>query len=1737
MSLKVLHAGDGYAYLTRQVATGDNVRTRGELMADYYTAHGAPAGQWWGRGAEGLGVSGEVTEAQMQAAYGEFLHPNVSNDELKKLIEQGVSVEDAIDSVRLGRKVNDFNKDIPFLAAVKAQTIEFIGAHARVPSPEERDEIEQIVARRMLAEADAEAARRAADGDYAGLVNGVPDDGFDSRVDLVGDLVAQLDGRDDALAGQTAGAGESSAILPMTDARVRHFIAEAKREARYPVAGFDMVFTPAKSVSVLWGIGDERTRKAIMRAHGEAVEQSLAWVEDNAVFSRTGAQGQEKVDCEGATVAKFVHFDNRAGDPNLHTHCAMLNRVKCADGIYRTIDSKVIHRAAVTASETYNTKLTELVSRYLGVEFTPVVKSRGGRPVWEVKGIPQELMTAMSRRDEVLARGRELIAEYRTTYGRTPPKHVQHRLMEQANLETRAAKGEARSLQEMVADWRGIADTTSPEFDCASVLNDVFTAAERYLPAPGEGATEDELDAYTAQEKLRRHDWDEQNLDEVAATVVATLSAERSTWTEFQIDSEIARQLTYYRFDTDEAKDLASAKIHTRCLSGHLIRVDADQILPGVDVDSDSPRLRRDNGESVFTAHATARFTSQAVLDDEQQITAASQLWIVNEHTTDELDTALAAVEAERGYALSADKREFVNHLLCSPAALAVGVGPAGTGKTTAMDVFARAWQADGHKVVGLAPSAVAAEVLGADTGVPTATIASFIHPGTDRTAKGIEVGAGDVILVDEAGMASTHDLAEVVRHAERVGAFVRLVGDPGQLASIETGGMLAELAASTNAPVLTEVNRFTHPGEADAGLRLRDGDTGVLDWYDKHGRISSGLREELPAQVFTAWWEAKTTGKTAVMIAGDRGTVDVLNDMARQRYLDLGVVTPDAGETKISGGHRAAVGDVIVTRCNNSQLRYGKNKAKRVKNGDLWRITEVGADGSLTVSTNTSGAAGTKRSGHTVILPAEYVAENVELGYASTVYRSQGITVDAAFTIPAVAMDRQGFYVAMTRGREANQVFVPDDQVPDVDSHLPQGQAMSARQYLTQIITRDGSAVTAHAALAAANEAMTTGAGFDVHTVATAYRELAEELAVQVVVAAAGDDTATAELLAADWQTRRLAVAVGRLDAAGADTDRILAEAISQAKARRDASEPDEDGNQESLAFLVRMILSDNEIVKHPAVGDLGFTIGVPMPVTRETTTRAGVVADEDLHDFVVSTYAVLAEHLSEVGDTAVAEIPEWTSAVGEPRGDNAEVDAAWSHAVRLIAAAGTTRPELLTAEGITELVAQTPEDMPVTDRVLRKAVVAVGAAQRRATAPESPLAGLPAGQLRGYITTADGKIDAIDGKIAAATGQRSAAAGYPRLQAARAEYDRVVDDAATITLFDQLEAEHRQAREVERAAEREVYAAKNSGVLGRKARMSAAQDRFEVARGARWRAQAEVDRLRGLLPPAERHEEIMASAGNRSGWARRFDQATMLDEKAIDAAQARIHRLVADRGLWRDRRTAAETLLESSAPATREQVKARLEQLRAELEAKHAAEAAEMVQQADDVPPVPEHIHAEDAEDTGPQERRRRGREFLNQLRAERAAQRREDAGTARKFGEVGVHTGITVSEHEPVSSAVPEKKQSNSVLAAWRAHRVDQRRENAVLAGESQSVMTTLRDVTVTVRSGKSMREADEVHSHQRADKGLASVVPGVFAHPLTLTPMPRPGATSDRGATVEGPANPAPEKRQAPDGPGL
>ena len=173
--------------------------------------------------------------------------------------------------------------------------------------------------------------------------------------------------------------------------------------------------------------------------------------------------------------------------------------------------------------------------------------------------------------------------------------------------------------------------------------------------------------------------------------------------------------------------------------------------------------------------------------------------------------------------------------------------------------------------------------------------------------------------------------------------------------------------------------------------------------------------------------------------------------------------IRPEDGEASISAGRVAAVGDTIVTRQNDGRLRYGHRGKHRVKNGDLWTVEHVHTDGGMTVAHTTSG--------YRVDLPGDYAAAHVEHGYASTVYRSQGVTVDEAFVLPTASMDRQGLYVALTRGRENNRAYVANDQVPDPDSHLEQLPSPSARSMLESIIARDGQPQSAHTALSHATQ------------------------------------------------------------------------------------------------------------------------------------------------------------------------------------------------------------------------------------------------------------------------------------------------------------------------------------------------------------------------------------------------------------------------------------------------------------------------------------------------------------------------------------------------------------------------------------------------------------------------------------------------------------------------------------------
>ena len=202
------------------------------------------------------------------------------------------------------------------------------------------------------------------------------------------------------VAGKVAGLREELGREPDEAAVQRLRVGELLVE-RQAVAGWDCVFTPVKSASVLWALAGQEVRWEVEQAHREAWENVLAAMESQVALTRVGTNGVAQVETRGLTAAAFVHRDSRCGDPNLHTHVVISNKVQGPDGRWRSLDSQALHRAAVAMSERYNTRFEDAMRRRLGVAFEPrTSRDEAGRkrPVREIVGVAPELVEAFSTR-------------------------------------------------------------------------------------------------------------------------------------------------------------------------------------------------------------------------------------------------------------------------------------------------------------------------------------------------------------------------------------------------------------------------------------------------------------------------------------------------------------------------------------------------------------------------------------------------------------------------------------------------------------------------------------------------------------------------------------------------------------------------------------------------------------------------------------------------------------------------------------------------------------------------------------------------------------------------------------------------------------------------------------------------------------------------------------------------------------------------------------------------------------------------------------------------------------------------------------------------------------------------------------------------------------------------------------------------------------------------------------------
>lgn len=1092
MGLHKLTAGDGYTYLTRQVAAADSTERGAASLAEYYSEKGESPGRWTGSGLaelETIGAGEQVSEAHMKALFGDGLHPEADTMYAEKFAAElaaGASTKNAeraaSAAIKLGRafKIDNGASDYR-VACAKAFVEHNLAAGEKWNAPieaESRATIRTRVAREMF------------EREY---------------------------GR-----------------VPADERELSGWVAKSGRQNTKAVAGFDLTFTPVKSVSALWAVAPREISQEIEAAHDAAIAAALEYLEEHACFTRLGNGGVAQVDANGLIAAAFTHRDSRAGDPNLHTHVAISNKVSTTlpDGTTKwlALDGAALYRNNVPASEVYNTALEAQLRERIGVDFTErPSEDRSKRPVREIVGLDTRLAERWSSRNAaIVVRTAELARAFQAEHHREPTAIEAIRLAQRATLETRQAKHEPRSHAEQRSGWRA---------EAVDVLGSPKELSKMVAEVTGKKRTRASVDIDDPR-------W----IDYTAAEVVEVVSRARSRYQRHNIRAEAIRQVRTANPPADRITELVDA-ITDRACSTDLAVTLGDETGDDVAADIAPNVMRRRDGADVHTRHEATLFTTTAVLDAEARIVALAQrndgVALPGKHVE------MALLEsAANGRELNAGQRSLVRAMATSGAKLQLALAPAGTGKTTAMTALTRSWQNAGGHVVGFAPTAAAAAVLRQDILTTTDTLAKFVDI-TKRLRNGdpvsvpewyTDIGEDTLVIVDEAGMTGTLDLDDAVTALAERGATVRLIGDDQQLASVASGGVLRDIHDRVGALTLSQVVRFrdkaTGAAEGAASLALRDGDDAAIGFYIDHSRLHVGSIATVTDDAYSAWSADRAAGKDALLLAPTRELVAELNTRARTDR--LAAADAKVGrEAVLADGLRASVGDIVRTRSNDR--RNPLSQTDWVRNGDRWTVEKVGRDGSLIVRH--------LELGRTVTLSPDYVQSATELGYAGTVHSAQGSTADTCHVVATGDETRQLAYVALTRGRLNNHMYLATASDGDLHTAMTERGMLppTAVDDFRAILRRDGAQVSAHSTLTAADDPHTHLApaanAYD-YSVATACEVLAGPTVMAAIDTAA--DAAVAGLTDdAAWPVLRGHLAI--LAAHGRDPVDALNTAITE--------------------------------------------------------------------------------------------------------------------------------------------------------------------------------------------------------------------------------------------------------------------------------------------------------------------------------------------------------------------------------------------------------------------------------------------------------------------------------------------------------------------------------------------------------------------------------------------------------------
>lgn len=859
-------------------------------------------------------------------------------------------------------------------------------------------------------------------------------------------------------------------------------------DGQAPVAGWDLTTRQPKSVSVLWAFGDADTRRGIDECMQKATEMTIEYFEREYATTRAGQGGVASVASDGVMGFVFDHYDSRDGDPQPHKHIVISNRVRrSSDKTWTALDGRKVYASLVELSEVHENLLQDLLTQRFGWSWTPVRNGRTRAATNEVDGVPRELIEAFSSRDaEIDKLMEQKVDEYERRTGKTAGWKMRAEIHKEVWLSSRKAKPKIQpSLEQKRAHWYRKLGETVPDISLEQVWRDVNARKTGVLHADAE--CEDDVARILLEQlaDLTGMAGDgNRYLRAATDDAIQHTARARTVWKRTNVRAEAQRLLRDVRIDPEQRITVTN-EIAEKAI-GQCVKLTPTRYQLSEEM-MDDLSIGTRQGRSVFDDADLDEYTTADVLEAERYMIDSLGKTTGIGYRPGEgnawLDQWNAWSRNRGGHPLAPDQQHAAAYALEDPHLVSSIIGPAGTGKTTTMNAVAQAWQAryGEGSVIGLATSRKAVNELRSSINCRSMTIAKLLTLNSPELiqakaqAEGelrqrirntgdplerlflraelavqrienptVAIEPNQLIIVDEAGMVDTRNLQWITRLAELNGAKVILTGDPKQLDSVSgAGGMLGYADRHDACARLTSLWRFTAKedrwrfdpdgadsrrrweGESEATLLLREGGDAtdeasvrrcerLIGEYERHDRIHWGEDADMEEEAYRMCIDWQGMGKTTLLIAG---TNDQVKDINRRFILERranGQSDADPSRLmELNDGLKVGAGDQIVCRENDRDVR--SRDGRQIENGMSFRILSTGHGRAECMNLADRSLWDIDR---------QDLKRLCEAGYATTVHRSQGMTVDRCVAVfpsgePDPTCNLQ--YVAGSRGKEEN--------------------------------------------------------------------------------------------------------------------------------------------------------------------------------------------------------------------------------------------------------------------------------------------------------------------------------------------------------------------------------------------------------------------------------------------------------------------------------------------------------------------------------------------------------------------------------------------------------------------------------------------------------------------------------------------------------------------------------------------